>query len=79
MDILEKMQGIFRDLFDQPELILTEDTTAHDVEGWDSLTHVQVVVAIEKLFRIKFTAAEIRGFKNIGGMCEAIRKKTPRT
>ncbi len=74
--ILEEVNAVFRDVLDLPELRLTSATTAADVEDWDSLTHIQLVAAVEKRFRIRFTAAEIQGFKNVGDLCAGIAKKS---
>ena len=57
--LLEQVQDIFRDVLDDEEVVLTAESTAEDVEGWDSLTHIQLIVAIEKHFKIKFTSREI--------------------
>jgi acyl carrier protein len=74
-EILSKVQDIFRDVLDEEDIHLTEETTANDVEGWDSLTHIQLIVAIEKLFKIKFTSKEILSWKNVGEMLESIQSK----
>ena len=67
--------GIFIDNLDNGDITLTETTTADDVEGWDSLTHVQLVVAVERKFKIRFTAKEIQSWKNIGEMIDSISNK----
>jgi len=74
--IMEVLTGIFRDKLDNDKINLTPETTAKDVKGWDSLTHIQLIVATEKKFKIRFTSSEIANFKNIGAMCEAIAHKT---
>lgn len=72
IEILEEVQEIFRDILDEESLQLTDSTTADDVDGWDSLTHIQLIVAIEKHFKIKFTAKEILSWKNVGEMLDSI-------
>ncbi len=74
-DILSKVQNIFRDVLDEENILLTSQTTANDIEEWDSLTHIQLVVAIEKSFKIKFTSKEILSWKNVGEMVETIHAK----
>jgi len=68
MDILKQVNDIFIDILDNDDIILTGTTTALDVEEWDSLTHIQLVVAIEKHFKLRFTSMEIRKWKNVGEM-----------
>jgi acyl carrier protein len=75
-EILNQCNKIFVDQLDNPAIVLKRETTAADVEEWDSLTHIQLIVAIEKSFKIRFTTAEIQGLKNVGDMCDAIEKKT---
>jgi acyl carrier protein len=66
---------IFRDVFDDDSLVLREDLTADDVDHWDSLTHVDLVVAIEKEFRIRLTTGEISGLKNVGELTALVSRK----
>jgi len=73
-EILKQVQDIFRDILDDEEIVLEDSTTANDVEGWDSLTHIQLIVAIEKQFKIKFTSKEILSWRNIGEMLDSIAR-----
>ncbi len=75
LEVLDQVQEIFRDILDEEELVLENETTAEDVEGWDSLTHIQLVVAIEKHFKFKFTSKEILSWKNVGEMIDSIETK----
>jgi acyl carrier protein len=74
-EILDTITVVFRDILDDDELTLTEASKADDVEGWDSLTHVQLVVAVEKKFKIRFSAKEIQSWKNVGEMIDSISSK----
>lgn len=74
-EILETMTPIFRDVLDNDDIVLKEVTTAQDIEEWDSLSHIQLVVAIEKKFKIRFTTAELTSFKNVGEMAAGIARK----
>jgi acyl carrier protein len=74
-EILEQVNGIFKDVLDNDDIVVYSETTAEDVAEWDSLSHIQLVVAVEKHFKIRFTAAEINSFKNVGEMCDGILKK----
>lgn len=74
-DILKKITEVFADNLDVDDLSLNETTTADDVEGWDSLTHVQLVVAVEKAFKIRFNAKEIQSWKNVGELIDSIQSK----
>jgi acyl carrier protein len=75
-DILEEIQPIFRDILDQPELNITRESNAMNVDGWDSLAHVNLVTAIEKHFRIKFALGELQELKNVGEMVDLISTKS---
>ena len=74
-DLLLKVQDIFRDILDDEEIVLSEASTAEDVEGWDSLTHIQLIVAIEKKFKINFTSKEILSWKNVGELVDCLASK----
>jgi acyl carrier protein len=67
-EIYERVNEVFRDLFDDDNITVTETTTANDIEDWDSLEHINLVVAIEKEFGMKFTMGEVTSMKNVGEM-----------
>lgn len=73
--ILDEVQAIFREVLDNEEIVLANETTADDIEAWDSLTHIQLIVAIEKHFKIKFTSKEILSWQNVGEMIDCIAAK----
>lgn len=74
-DIEGRVNGIFQDVFSETNLTVGRQTTAADVEGWDSLTHINLIVAVEKEFRIRFTTAEVMRLKNVGELIDAILRK----
>jgi acyl carrier protein len=76
-EILNQLTPIFHKIFDRNDIILTPETSAADIEEWESITHIQLIVAIEKHFKIKFSAINMRSFKNVGGLVEAIKSKLP--
>jgi acyl carrier protein len=74
-DIFSKLNEIFIDVLDLDEVELTEKTSANDIEEWDSLSHIQLIVAIEKAFKIKFTSLEIMKWANVGEMVDSMEGK----
>lgn len=74
-EILEQVQEIFRDVLDNEEIELSAEASAKDIEEWDSLSHIQLIVTIEKKFGIKFTSKEILGWNNVGEMIRSIEGK----
>ena len=74
-EILKRVEEIFRDELEQENLVLTDDTTAEEVEGWDSLSHIQLVAAMEEAFGIEFKSREILSWDNVGDLIDCIQKK----
>jgi len=74
--IITEIEPIFQDVLDQPNLKLTPESNALNVEDWDSLAHVTLVGAVERRFKLRFTLAELQGLKNIGDMANLIQKKS---
>ena len=74
-EITDQVTNIFKDVLDNDDITLTDETTAKDVEDWDSLNHIQLVVAIEKRFKFRFTAKEIHSWENVGQMIDSIAAK----
>lgn len=74
-EIFEKLNEIFNDVLDCEDIELEEKTCADDIEEWDSLSHIQLIVAIEKELGIKFTSHEIMKWNNVGEMVDTILEK----
>ncbi|HKH62165.1 MAG TPA: acyl carrier protein [Flavitalea sp.] len=74
-DILSQVTKILMDILDVEDLTITEKTYAADVNDWDSLNHIQLIVAIEKHFKIRFTSREIQSWSNVGEMIDSIERK----
>ena len=76
--ITEKINEVFRDVFDNEDITVTDATTADDIEEWDSLEHISLIAAVEKAFKMRFTMKEVSGMKNVGEMinilCERAKK-----
>ncbi len=74
-DLLLEVQDIMRDVFDVDDLEITESTTADDIEEWDSLSHIRLIVALERKFGFKFNNSEIETLKNVGDLIKLIQSK----
>jgi acyl carrier protein len=74
-EILKRVEEIFREELEQEDLVLSDETTADDVDGWDSLSHVQLVAAMEEAFGIEFKSREILSWDNVGDLIDSIEKK----
>lgn len=73
--IMERLTEIFRDVFDDESIEISDSTTADDIEAWDSLEHITLISAVEKAFKMRFTMREVSGMKNVGEMAEIIMER----
>jgi acyl carrier protein len=74
-EVYERLTEVFIDVFDDEDIKLNDNTTSDDIEDWDSLEHVNLIVAIEKEFGMKFTMGEVTGMKNVGAMVDIIAQR----
>lgn len=74
-EIFEKLTVIFRDVMDNDEIVLEENTTAEDIEEWDSLAHVQLIEKIQEVFGVKFSAKEMNSWEDVGEFVDSIEEK----
>lgn len=74
-EFLKAANEVFCDVFDDDSIVITEETTANDIEDWDSLEHINLVVAIEERFNMKFTMGEVTGMKNVGEMISILMER----
>ncbi len=75
MNTMETLEEVFRQVFDDPGITLKPETTADDVEGWDSLSHVNLIMAVENRFNVRFNMKEVIGFKNVGDLARCVESK----
>jgi acyl carrier protein len=76
-EIYEKLTELFRELFADDLIVLKPQTTANDIEGWDSFNHISVIVAVETRFGVKMSTGEIENLANVGALVSAIQSKLP--
>ena len=74
-EIFNSVQDIFRDIFDEDDLIIQDTTSSDDIEDWDSLNHINLVSAIEKEFKIRFALGELQQLKDVGAMVDLMVEK----
>jgi acyl carrier protein len=75
--IYERLTGVLHDVLDDDTVVLTPELTAAQVDGWDSLTHIRLMLSVEKAFAIRFAAAEVGKLKNVGELVSLIAAKSP--
>jgi acyl carrier protein len=74
-EIHQKLTSIFQDVFDDPILTISDTTTAKDIEDWDSLSHINLIVATEKTFGVSFTTKDVKGLANVGDFIRLIASR----
>lgn len=74
-EIKEKLTEIFREVFDNPSIVITSETTADDIDEWDSMNHINLILMVELKFNIEFTQPEIMRFNNVGDLMKTIHSK----
>jgi acyl carrier protein len=72
---MDRLTIVFRQVFDDPTIELEANTTAEQIEGWDSLSHMNLILAIEEQFQVEFTQREAVGFRNVGDLAARIETK----
>jgi len=72
---IEELISIFREVFDDEDLVISANTTAKDIDGWDSLANLRLMISIEKALGLRFSASEISSLENVGEMAQLILKK----
>ncbi len=75
MTTWQTLTGVFQQVFEDDTLRINEKTTADDIDGWDSLSHVNLIVAVETTFNVRFTQKELLTFKNVGDLVRSIESK----
>lgn len=74
-EIVSKLTPIFRDVFGDNGLVVTDGMTASDVPAWDSLSNINMIIAVEKTFNVKFSIKDVRSLKNVGELLDLIKRK----
>jgi acyl carrier protein len=74
MVTLDDLQQVFRRVFDEPDLLITPATTANDVDGWDSLSHVTLILAVEQRFQVRLGTKGLLAMKNVGDLLNEVQK-----
>ena len=74
--IQERLTDVFRDVFDDDTIVIDRRTTAADVDGWDSLAHIRLLLSVERAFKVSLTASEIGKLKSVGDLMDLLERKT---
>jgi acyl carrier protein len=74
--VYERLTQVFHDIFDDDSISVTPELSAKDVDGWDSVTHIRLVLTVEKAFKIKFSTSEINNLKDVGDLATLIKART---
>jgi acyl carrier protein len=74
-EIVSRLTPIFRDVFNDDALVVSDGMTAADVPAWDSLSNINMIIAVEKAFGVKFSIKDVRNLKNVGELLELIKRK----
>jgi acyl carrier protein len=74
-EIYERLTNVLHEVFDDDDIVARPELAASDVEGWDSLKHIRLIVSVEKAFQIRFSASEVSNLKNVGGLASLIQSK----
>lgn len=74
-EVFAALDEVFQDEFDDETIHVTDATVADDIDGWDSLEHIDLIIAVERRFGIKFTMGEVNGMKNVGEMADSILRR----
>lgn len=74
-EIIPSLTKVFRNVFDDDTIVITRRTTANDIDDWDSLEHINLIAAVERRYRIRFTMKEVSSMKNVGEMIDIIASR----
>ncbi len=74
-NIIERLNDVFRDVFDDDSIVIDENTTSADIEDWDSLEHINLIAAVEDEFKMRFKMKEVSGMRNVGEMLDIIAER----
>lgn len=74
MNANARLQQVFREVFDDDDIVVTDTTTAKDIPDWDSLAHISLIVAVESEFKVRFLGPEVAGLKNVGELRQLIER-----
>jgi acyl carrier protein len=74
-EIHQQLTRVFRDIFDDPALEISDSTTANDVEDWDSITHINLITAVEKSFKVTFSTKDVKALRNVGDFIHLIANR----